>query len=221
MPDFKLQLLFEETKTTELVEISMPEEEWEIIERFQSEVKRLEATRFVQEGLGGSLSLTFHHEKGTSSKADSYDEEATGNMLLRLRPLVLQSEDTYFYKVLRRLNRYSIHQAMRDHLLDIQKLFELQVVQPFSVFAPVLGRPPMKVDEVLSWLNAYEYHRDISKQKASREMLGTFGRDRDGAPAVLFSLVEMIKAIQRLNQYIETLVKFDKSDEPIVVKQQS
>ncbi len=91
------------------VQIDFEESEWETIEAFHAEVEQLRATRFAQEGQGGSITVSIDRNSGVSSNAKPVDSEALAAMLHRARPFLLQDEPLYFFKILNVLKRRTNH----------------------------------------------------------------------------------------------------------------
>ena len=214
---FAIKFASDDNSFDEAVAFEMPLEDWARALRFWHAAERLWNTRFVQDEMGGSISLTLSVESGLSSRAKDIDDEAVGNMLMKIRPFILQNEpDVNFHNIIKLLSRYAAHPFLRRELTSFATVYRLQRMQ-FAKCFEALGRPPMTVDEVMAWLNSFEYHFDPKKRRTVEQTLGLFGRDRNGLPVVLFAVVEMLHAILALSDFIETLAEFNNSEKAVVV----
>ena len=220
MKQFSIKLESDDNKFKEIVTFEMPPEGWARALRFLQATERLRSTRFVQDEMGGSISVTLSAERGLSSCARDIDEDAVGNMLMKIRPFILQNDpDVNFHNIISLLSRYVAHSPLRGELKSFATVFRLQGMQ-FAEYFGALGRPPMTIDEVMAWLNAVEYHPDPEKRRTVVQELGLFGRDRNGLPVALYAVVEMLKAILALSDFIETLAEFNNSENPVIVPAQ-
>lgn len=186
-------------------------DDWRRLLSFSEEVERLRSTRFVQERMGGQISLSFRAGEGFRSESKAVDSEAVAAMLLRLRPFVLAREEHYFHKVKNLLRRRLAHRAFREHIDQIDDAFCLKTM---SEVVRVSGatRPLLSVEVVMDWLNSYEYHRDKKKRQAIEEDLGLFGKNQNGLPVILFALVDMVEAVLGLGNLVTVLIRIEKGD---------
>ncbi|WP_037311509.1 hypothetical protein [Ruegeria halocynthiae] len=217
MKSFTILLRAEDNSAQTIAEFFVPSEEWDRALRFVQEANALRNTAFVQKEMGGSINLTVSRNHGISSKAREVDPEAVGNMLMKLRPFVLQKDqDVSFYAMAKVLKRYADHAFLRKQIDDAKSIFDLKRMQGARIFTP-LGLPPVDNRSVMDWLNAFHYHRELKKREAVMESLGIFGKDKNGQPVVLFAIVEMIEAIQHLSDLIETLALHADGTKPVTV----
>jgi len=201
-------LLVSECKTLrKKIQIEFEDTEWAILETFHAEAERLRASKFVQEGQGGSISVNINSKSGLTTKAKPVDVEALSAMLHRARPFLLNDEQVYFYKVLKLMKwRTRDYSAFMETLKAIKAQFELTRMYKFKAFGN-LGNIPTSPQVVMDWLNAHEYHRDPKKRDKLGQSLGAFGKDQNGAPVVLFVLVDMIQAVLNLSDCVENLME--------------
>lgn len=189
------------------IQIEFEDTEWAILEAFHAEAERLRASKFVQEGQGGSISINLNSKLGLTTKAKPVDVEALSAMLHRARPFLLNDEQVYFYKVLNLMKRRTReYPAFMETLKAIKGQFDLTRMYKFKIFGS-LGNVPTSPKIVMDWLNAHEYHRDPKKRDKLEQSLGAFGKDQSGTPVVLFVLVDMIQAVFNLSDCVENLME--------------
>lgn len=185
--------------------------EWAQLREFYANAEQLRSTRFVQNRHGGSVSVTWRAGLGATSRSKEIETDDVWAMLLKLRPFVLQKESCNFLRTRKLLTRRINHRAIRAHLDEVRRIFELELLRNVvGIRGP--GRNPLSVEVVMDWLNAFEYHKDQGKRTAVARDLGIFGTDRDGLPLVLVSLVEIIKAVLALSDFVEALFEVKAGD---------
>jgi len=210
-----ITLVGQEKKLNKKICISFSGEDWNALERFVREADKLRATRFAQEGLGGSIAIKFNHKSGVSSKAKAIDDEAFSTLILKARPFLLGNENTNFFRIWKMLSKYlHTYEVFFDHLQEIKAYFQLSRMSKLPKFYN-LGEIPDSHQDVMDWLNAYEYHRDEEKRVKIEKKLGLFGTDQNGAPVIAFAITEMVQAIFHLSDFIENLLESKKGEFPI------
>ncbi|PSL18952.1 hypothetical protein [Shimia abyssi] len=216
MAQFEIWLKSERGIVDETVRFSIPNGVWARLARFHENAQTLRATRFVGEGMGGQLSLTLGADGQVWSQGAAQNEDAAGNMLLKLRPFILQREESFLPAVAKELGRYATHPAFRCQIGLISDMFALQGIEFLDRFAAI-GRPPMDAASVMRWLNGFEYHRDAEKRRAALADLGVFAGQGNGLSAVLFSVVEMVRAVLHMGDLVETIRLHDGGTQPVLV----
>ena len=209
MPRLEVTLRSTEGSASEEVSLDVPDEDWDRLLAFHREVERLRSTRFVQERQGGQIAVNWSVGQPIRSNAKQVDIEAVGAMLLKLRPFVLQDEETFFHKIKKLLKRRLAHKAFRRHIDLLDDGFTLRTLGRKIKFQGQ-GRTPLSVDVVMDWLNSYEYHRDPKKKEAVEQDLGFFGQDQDGLPVILFALTDMVQSVLDLDGLVETLIEVER-----------
>ena len=211
MPDFEVTLVGMNSTCSENVEFSIPDEAWSRLIAFKSEVDELRSTRFIQNQRGGQISISLSAGKPIRSKAREIDMEEVWAMLHRLRPFVLQDEQHYFHNTKNELKRWIVHPSFRSYLDELNNGFNLKTMQQsLGVFSS--SKKLISKDLVMDWLNSFQYHRNQDKREIVEKALGIFGKDQDGTPVILFALVDMIKSILGLSDFIETLMLVNQGD---------
>ena len=217
------------TNFNDVALFEIPDSDWQHIINFLNEAQKLRNTKFVQAKMGGSISMTFLdgfiHTSGDNttifyrnikSSVEDIDDEAVGNMLLKVRPFILQKEDINFFRINKLLKRYIDNFFLRRELEILKNKFELRRIQFVEAFKD-LGQPPLTFQEIMDWLHTFQYHRDIRKIQVIKNKFGLFKDDRDGLPVFLFSFVEILQAILDLESFIKTLIEFNNSEKAVTV----
>jgi len=213
MPVIKPILVSECQTHKKVLDVFFEDTEWATLKQYHEEAEALRATRFVQEGQGGSINITLKRNSAVSSKAKTVDFEALSAMLHRARPFLLSDERTYFFKTLNIMKRRTRHSATFSQQLEaIRDQFNLKRMKNFSKIGGGLGGIATAPSEVMDWLNAHQYHRNEDKRVRLETKLGVFGQDQNGAPVVLFALVDMIQAVLNLSDSIENLILASKQE---------
>ena len=205
MPDFEVALVGMDSPHNENVEISIPDEVWARLVSFKKEADILRSTSFIKKQRGGQISISLSARQPIRSKAREIDIEELWAMLHRLRPFVLKKEQHYFHNTNNELKRWIEHPSFRSYLDELKGGFNLKNMQQRIGFS-ANSKTLVSEDLVMHWLNSFQYHRYQEKKEVVEETLGIFGKDQDGTPVVLFSLVDMIKSILSLSDLIETLM---------------
>jgi len=188
----------------ESVSFIIPDEEWEHLIQFVHHVNGLRATRFVQEGRGGSIDLNWKNGDGLRVSGKRVEEEPVWAMLHKLRPFVLQNERCFLPLTLKALKRRLDHVAFHRHLDKLRDGFSLKLMeQRMPLRGP--GRPPLSQQVVMDWLNSYQYHHDADKRVTVLGDLGPFAEVQDGMSTALFALVDMVQSVLDTGALVETL----------------
>ena len=139
-------------------------EEWQLLERFAQYARELTKTTLLS--TPGHLEFSISADenevrfKGTSlPRPDQFAE-----LLLEMRPFVLQREATNFYSIAKILSRRLDHPAFRKYLDRQKAIFDGQRCQLFKAISD--GTVINSSETLTLWLNAYKYHRDEDKRAA-------------------------------------------------------
>lgn len=141
---------------------SFTSDEWERLERFVRSARELYDTGLLKthEPLKFSISADANGVRfeGTSLP----DPDLFRSLLMRMRPFVLESEDTNFKRVVNILLKQLDHPVFRTYLLRQKAIFDGQRCQLFNFVSDgtLVNSPKI----LTLWLNAYEYHHDEKKR---------------------------------------------------------
>jgi hypothetical protein len=178
--------------------------EWDQLHEFLGHVADLQATQFVAKG--ANVHLQFEYKVGQepywSEQMPPEDELLA--FLHRLRPLILQGEPASFLKIRGLISRELKDTPILPFLKWLLELYEGKGFQELILMESnnyVMNSEKMLV----TWLNAYEYHRDHDKQEIlrSHSHIAPFEWSRG---VFLNLLVEKTKAIQNLGVFVELAV---------------
>jgi len=178
--------------------------EWAQLHEFLGHVADLQATQFV--GKGANVQLQFEWKAGQepSWSAQMPPEDELLAFLHRLRPLILQEEPACFPKIRGLLGRKLKDTPIRPLLKWLLELYEGKEFQGLILMES--NNYVMNCEKMLvTWLNAYEYHRDHDKQEIlkSHIQIAPFEWSRG---VFLNLLVEKTKAMQNLGALVELAV---------------
>ncbi len=214
---YKLSLTKEETGEEITLAGEFSDEDWRHLEEFSQYAKELISTKFVQDGMPASLKLHWDANSGMSvlSRLPPWDDVTV--FLHKFRPLGLQSESTYFYKICNLLTRELTHPYFRS-MIDLQReIFSGKVMQ--AQFRIQSDEVVLNSEKVLyDWLNAYEYHRDKEKREFIESLHTMLPLD---ASKVLFLslLTEKTEAINNIAALIMVVIGKQKRVEGLARRQ--
>jgi len=185
------------------VEARFTDEEEVRLRAYDQYVEDLRAISIIKHGAPGQLKLDWHEEKGFSWTTELPPDEQVIALFHRLRPFVLEEEDTNFLRVSSTIGRLACNDLIRK-FLRVQKdlylgKYSQQLVQVISNDIVINSEAILQ-----KWLNAYEYHRDADKRReieglhqlipleASRAIFVMMLYDKATAIRNLHSLVRLI-----------------------------
>jgi len=214
---YKLSLTNDETGEEINLTGKFSDEDWRHLDEFTQYTKDLISIKFVQDGMPASLKIHWDENSGmaVSSKLPSWDDVTV--FLHKFRPLGLQSESTYFYKICGLLTKELTHPYFRN-MVDLQRdIFSGKVLQ--AQFRISSDDVVLNSERVLyDWLNAYEYHRDKEKREFIQSLHTMLPLD---ASKVLFLslLTEKTKAINNVAALTMVVIGKQESVEGLAKRQ--
>ena len=193
---YKLSLTHNETGEEITLTGEFSDEDWRQLDEFTEYARDLISTKFVHDGMPASLEIHLDQNSGmvVTSQLPLWDDVTV--FLHKFRPLGLQSESTYFYKICSLLTKELTHSYFRS-MIELQRdIFSGKVLQ--AQFQILSDDVVLNSERVLyDWLNAYEYHRDREK----REFIESLHRmlPLDASKVLFLSLLtEKTKAINNI-----------------------
>jgi hypothetical protein len=144
-------------------EIAFSKGELNILEKFLQQARYIESTSLVQMGMPISCKIHFEQDKNTSVSVTLPDWELVETYLHRLRPIILQDEETNFFKICKLLKR-------RIELPRIRKAVdeEIELYQGANINSTVrlsINDELITCERVLQdYLNGFEFHRDNERR---------------------------------------------------------
>ena len=127
------------------------------------------ATRLAQDRPSVSFSFNYDADLGFTTTGTLPPDDDVVALLHRLRPLVLTSEQTEFFRVCKIIDRRVRHESIQAELERCRDLFSgkrFQSLVKISVTSPAGDAIVLNSEATLQkWLKAYEYHRDDEKRQ--------------------------------------------------------
>ena len=180
------------------------DDEWRQLHEFLSHVADLQATQFVANGAQVHLNFSWSEGQAPSWNVQAPPDEEVYSFLHRLRPLILQQEPACFAKVRALLSRKLKDAPLKPFMQWLLELYEGKDFQKLILMQS--NNRVMNSEEMLvTWLNAYEYHRDRVKQDLldSHNQIVPFEWARG---VFLNLLLEKTKAISNLGVLVELVL---------------
>ena len=165
----RVRLRFVEGQTGHATEAhaEIADHDWDLFQRYVKYVDEdLNHTAMVREKLAYKIQGKWTKGEGLSVTREVPSIDSIKAFLHPLRPFVLQGEETYFQKVLKRLGRYYREPPIQRYLQELRRLFDDPVG---TITTRTLDGDRLDHRQIPQrWLNAYEYHKDPTKQEELR-----------------------------------------------------
>lgn len=186
----------------------IPSAEWEKMVVFMDEVVRLEATRAVSQGLRVQFKFTVSRDTKQLQFSGSLPHEDDIVVILhRLRPFILQDEPANFHRVTNILSHHLDDSKVRDVIKDWKDGFSgknFQRTVRIDMQSESMRTIVNSEENLTTWLNAFEFHRDVDKRREIDELCKMFPK-----PVLYAVFVNMlfnkIYAIQNVAMLIRTI----------------
>ena len=137
---------------------------WNLFIEFLQYADDLINTKFVKNGMQAKLNIKGNHDSGTQilTKLPNWDDVTV--FLHKFRPIGLESESTYFYKICSLLAKELTHPYFRNMIGEQREIYSGKRRE--MVFKIQINDVVLNSEKVLyDWLNSYEYHRNKEKRK--------------------------------------------------------
>ncbi len=202
-------------KTTHLSG-QIPSKSWETLLRFRDEVKKLLSVLRECENLNVSFNLQWSRDDNvlrSNPKATVKDRDLAA-ILHSLRPFILQKETIEFNRTINTIQRHIRHEVIKSYFQSLKDLFSgkefqgyVQVSQEQRVgeLGNLEELQVVNSEKILmTWLNAYEYHRDDDKQKLIDQIDSVLPKD---FTRMLFvsMVLDKVKVILQLGDIIHVI----------------
>ena len=184
--------------------LEFPDEDWKRLNNYSKYTDKLNATRFVNEEMGSTLKIAYDLSDGIKFSWQYPSDDDFAAFIHRLRPFVLNREDTYFPKI-SNLYRKKLNHSVLDPLFKtLKEYFDGTNSQKF--FRLKSNEIIINSDNTLhKWLNSYEFHHEENKKEILRSMHKIFPEEASRAIFVML-LIDKSKAIQVLNGIIRPVI---------------
>lgn len=202
--EYDLTLTISETGETISQKGSFQPDAWNTLNEYLEYTEDLLKTKFVQDGMPSALNIKWEKDSGmvVSTKLPNWDDVSA--FLHKFRPIGLEKESTYFYKVCNILTRELTHphfRNMADEQRDIFSGKRTQSMYKFSINDVILNSEKVLYD----WLNSYEYHRDKEKRQFIDSLHAVF--PLDGSKVLFLGLLsDKIQAIHNVAILVRVVV---------------
>lgn len=203
MVDIKLILSREDGTHVEDVSGRFTTADLALLDSFTGFVSRVRASSLLVRGMPAITKMRWESGKELVFECAPYSDAELHELLHVLRPLILHEEATSFDKVAALLKRCFSSRAVSDQLKLIRHIYEHGEVSRYMQVS-VGGQELFKKSLLDLWLNAAQYHTDVDKAAAWRELEQSLTSPNTRA-LVMTQLQDRVKALFNLD-YIVGLV---------------
>lgn len=163
---FNLRIQYEADSDDVIEQLSICDVNMKVLRRFCEYINELEALNLAYSKLSSSMNL--HAERDKSGKyriafrTDLPDPHSFRLFTDAIRPFILESENTYFYRILGMIRKSSESSRLRMVLKQLSKAFKNAGFPRIQLKA---GGDAYNHENTLKlWMNAYRFHRDEDKR---------------------------------------------------------
>lgn len=200
------ELTLYDDATSKEVQISgsFDKKEKKALDGYAKEVKQLRETNFFKQSMPAKLRIDWKEGKNPEFSTELPSNSDVGDLLMALRPLILQDEFCSFEKIAGFLGKNLRHEFIWQMLKLIREQYEGKKLQSLiNIESHSLSLISEKF--LFKWLNAYKYHRDLSKQKDLEPIFEVFPHNSVNAICT-FLLSEKILAIIELDEIVSIIL---------------
>lgn len=209
--EYKLTLTINGTGESVMQKGSFQADAWNSLIEYLEYADDLLDTKFVKDGMPAALNIKW--ERGSdmivSTKLPNWDDVTV--FLHKFRPIGLEKESTYFYKICNILTKELTHPHLRnmvDEQRDVYSGKRAQLAFKIQSNDVILNSEKVLYD----WLNSYEYHRDKEKRKFIESLHEMF--PLDGSKVLFLGLLsDKTQAIYNMAVLVRVVVGKQKSFE--------
>lgn len=152
----------------------MNEQDRTILELFDGQVRELLNTKLLEANRNIELTISWKQAEPIKTEAALFDEEQLRSFLLAFRPLYMQKEAVYFYKVANIVYRHLDTEYAKEQLARCREDFGKILDKPAGrlVYNNELLTPRRLID---LWFNAYYFHKDPEKAQEFKRISDGIG----------------------------------------------
>lgn len=210
---YRIRITNTQTGQKEVLSGCIPADDWQRMDAFRTEAVNLKGADWNRAGLDTRYEVRPEAGRTVIAWPGRPSDSQVADLLHRLRPFVLQSEELYFPKVTGRMWRYFTHPAIRDELELHRSGFEDGYGRAYYQvsIAPTLEDALSHGGLILNdahtfhlWVNAFEYHRDTAKRE---ELLSALGGQLDDLTRTTFihMAADKARAILHVARFLDQL----------------
>lgn len=162
--EYDLKLTVKDTGETISLKGSFQAEAWNALNDFLEYAEDLVNTKYVKDGMLAALKIEGHRDSGVKVLTKLPNWEDITVFLHKYRPIGLESENTYFYKICNILAKELVHPYFRNMINEEREIYSGKRMQ--KMIRVQSEDVVLNSEKVLyDWLNSFEYHRDKEKRK--------------------------------------------------------
>jgi hypothetical protein len=197
---------FPSNATSQVSEAQFPDfplEAWDLLHEFIAFSNEAHKTRFAREL--GSYKPSFHFSNSGPIRNVGVvpDDEALSTFLLKYRPILLKKERTEFTRICNLLTRHVNHPSFTTMMKEIRDEYSGKALRLLCEFETD-GVQLISQTFLESYLNAFEYHRDLQwRQKLEKFSMLFESNAKRGLVTLL--LIYKFSAVSRLRNIIRDL----------------
>lgn len=180
--------------------------EWAVLLNFVDYTLELDKIQMISLGSKVKLTVSQSEDKPPVFTTELPSDDQLFALMHRIRPFILQREETYFNTVANIMNRRISHDQFREMIkrlkatfqaIKYQSMFQIKVNDGFLINS----------EEALQiWLNAFEYHRFQEKREIMEEVFKSFPENASRALFIMM-LIEKVRAIRSLAAIVMVITK--------------
>jgi len=176
----------------------------DVLLRFVQYTKELMECEYLQLQQQASITINWNVNAGFKSEPELPTMSVCDSFIFRLRPFVLNDEDTNFLRVSKQIGKMLRDPAIHSMLKDFSKFWDGQKIRDLFILSDDTG--VLNNDATtMKYLHAFEYHRNqkkAAKFTSLQEMFGT-----DGLRSLyLLLLADKARAIIKLASMCEVIL---------------
>lgn len=198
----KIQLAVGDAQPRELV-LEFEDAEWQVLSDFRRYAAEVGYDSLAERDWQTQLKITFEQGKGVTFSGRIPPWEEVIPVLHRLRPLILESESTYFPKAAGVIARRGTDPDFRSGIRALRDRFSGKLLS--TAFQLSLNKEVLHSETMLrDYLNAFEYHRDSDKRAKLAKLFEIVPSDAMRT-IVVHLLIDKILAIRGLELIVGML----------------
>jgi len=200
----KVSLEIGDSGKVRMIEATFEEEEWDAFLRFVDYAKDLQTIQLFCEGGPAKLDLTYRKDVGASFTAELPPEDQIIVLLHRLRPFILNDEQTNFLRICNHLARRIEDEDFRNFVKILREGYLGKCMQNMVI---IRSNDAIINSEqtLMKWLNAHEYHKDSNKQAELESMHQILPLETSRAIFIML-IYEKVKAISIVGNLINVII---------------
>ncbi|MBN2029067.1 hypothetical protein JW824_02385 [bacterium] len=209
--DLKLKLENRESTEVQIIDVSIPDEEWKILKDFKSFAEELLKSKIMREGFQVQFNVSGILDGNFKFNPKLPPDDDLAILLHRMRPFILNNELTNFNRVCNILSRSFENDIFRQ---VIKRYKEMYSGTDFRNQIRILFNDKVLNSDkfFMEWLNAYEYHRIPQKRDNLEELFNVFPLSC-GKSIISIMLIEKARAVREIYYIIVAMDK--KNDSPL------